>query len=338
MQKILITGFGGFIGYTLVQRLKENFAIVSFDNFSDISNYSIKIARAKELGIDDFESFKKKTSITSGRVVFHYADLRNIEDLDKIFAANTFDVVINLAALAGVRQSLLNPQVYLDSNVKGFVNLLECAKKYGVKNVIYASSSSIYGLNEQTPYTEDQMTDAPISAYAASKKANELMANVYSHLYGMNLIGLRFFTVYGPWTRPDMAAFIFMKAILQDKPIELFNEGNMIRDFTYVDDVVKSITLLIDKIQKEKAPINRIFNIGNHNPILTLDFLHLIEEALGKKAIVTFKPVQPGDMLATNASCEKLYNYIGFKPETAVKDGVNEMVKWFMKYKKDLVA
>jgi UDP-glucuronate 4-epimerase len=338
MQRILITGFGGFIGYSLVKRLREKFEIVTFDNFSDVSNYEIKLDRAKELGVEFPETLKGNQTIQKGNITFHYADLRNTEDLERIFAANKFDIVIHLAALVGVRQSLKNPQVYIDSNVKGFVNLLECANKAAVKNVIYASSSSIYGLNDETPYTEDQKTDSPISVYAASKKANELLANVYSHLYGMNLIGLRFFTVYGPWTRPDMAAFIFMKAIMEEKPIALFNEGNMIRDFTYVDDITASISLLIDKIQTEKTPQNRIFNIGNHNPILTLDFLHLIEEAMGKKAIVTFKPVQAGDMLATNASCDELHRYTGFKPETAVAEGVKQMVKWFKQYKKQAIA
>ena len=334
MQKILITGFGGFIGHSLVQRLKGQFEITALDNFSELSNYSIKLARANQLGISDFESFKTKTVFQSEQATFHYADLCNIEQLEKIFSSTQFDFVIHLAALAGVRQSLLNPQVYIDSNIKGFVNLMECAKKFGVKNIIYASSSSVYGLNDETPYAENQRTDSPISIYAASKKANELLANVYSHLYGMNLIGLRFFTVYGPWTRPDMAAYIFMNAIRNNKSIDLFNEGKMIRDFTFVEDVTKSISLVIDKMQEEKSAQNRIFNIGNHNPILTIDFLQQIEKAMNKKAVVNFKPMQPGDVLATNALCEQLYNYIGFKPETTVEDGVREMVEWFTRFEK----
>lgn len=332
MQKILVTGFGGFIGYTLVQSLKEQFDITAFDNFSDFSNYEIKKARAAQLGINDFETFKTNASFQSGNANFHYADLCNAEQLENIFSANKFDCIIHLAALTGVRQSLINPLAYIDSNVKGFINLLECAKKFEVKNVIYASSSSVYGLNDETPYAETQKTDSPISVYAASKKADELIAHTYSQLFGMNLIGLRFFTVYGPWTRPDMAAHIFMKAIEENKPIELFNEGKMIRDFTYVGDVVKSISLLIEKIQKEKPPINKIFNIGNHNPILTIDFLREIETAMGKKVVINFKPVQPGDMLATNADCEKLYQYIGFKPETTIANGVAEMVTWFNQF------
>lgn len=335
MQKILITGFGGFIGYSLVQELKGQFQIGALDSFSELSNYSIKLARARQLGISDFTLFKTKTLYQSAENSFHYADLCNLEQLEKIFSSTRFDLVIHLAALAGVRQSLLNPQVYIDSNIKGFVNLLECAKKFEVRNIIYASSSSVYGLNDETPYAESQRTDSPISIYAATKKADELFANVYSHLYGLNLIGLRFFTVYGPWTRPDMAAYIFMDAIRKNKPIELFNEGKMIRDFTFVGDVVKSISLLIDKIQKEESSGNKIFNIGNHKPIFTIDFLRLIEEAMHKKAVVVFKPMQPGDVLATNALCERLYDYTGFKPETSIEEGVQQMVRWFIDSERD---
>jgi len=329
MQKILVTGFGGFIGFSLVQAFKQTFDITALDNFSVFSNYEIKKARAAQLGISDFESFRAETVFQSGSTKFYYADLCNAEQLDKIFTSQQFDCIIHLAALTGVRQSLINPQAYIDSNVKGFINLLDSAKKAGVKNIIYASSSSVYGLNQTTPYTEDQKTDSPISVYAASKKADELIAHTYSQLYGINLIGLRFFTVYGPWTRPDMAAYIFMKAIKDEKPIELFNEGKMIRDFTYVDDVVKSILMLVEKIKKEKAPSHQVFNIGNHNPVYTIDFLKEIENAMGKKAVISFKPVQPGDMLATNADCEKLNTYIGFKPETSLATGIGKMVSWF---------
>jgi len=329
MQKVLITGFGGFIGYSLVQALKDRFEITALDNFSTLSNYDIKKARAAELGIADFDAFAQQKSLTKDNLTFHFADLCDVARLDNVFEGQQFDCVIHLAALTGVRQSLVNPQAYIDSNVKGFVNLIECAKKHGVKNIIYASSSSVYGLNEETPYAETQVTDAPISVYAASKKADELLAHTYSHLYNINLTGLRFFTVYGPWTRPDMAAYIFMKAIAEGKPIDLFNEGKMIRDFTYVSDVVNSISLLIEKTQNADKPTHQIFNIGNHNPVYTIQFLNEIEAAMGKKAIVRFMPVQPGDMLATNASCEKLFSYLGFKPETPLNVGVTAMVQWF---------
>jgi UDP-glucuronate 4-epimerase len=333
MQKILITGFGGFIGYSLVQELKDKFRITALDNFSELSNYEIKKARAAQLGIADIDLLKSTGNIQTTAADFYYADLCNPQQLEKCFAGEKIDVIVHLAALTGVRQSLLTPQAYIDSNVKGFINLLELANKHGVKNIIYASSSSVYGLNRETPYTENQRTDTPISVYAASKKADELLAHTYSHLYGINLIGLRFFTVYGPWTRPDMAACIFMKAILEGKPIDLFNEGQMVRDFTYVGDVVKSISLLIDKIQEPGDVKNLIFNVGNHHPVYTIDFLKEIELALGKKAIVNNKPVQPGDMLATNADCAALYTYTGYKPDTPISKGIAEMVKWYTAYK-----
>lgn len=329
MQKVLVTGFGGFIGYSLIQALKSKFDITALDNFSTLSNYDIKKARAKELGITDFEAFTTSKQQSVNNLNFYYADLCNLAELETVFNSRQFDHIIHLAALTGVRQSLINPQAYIDSNIKGFVNLIECAKKHGVKNIIYASSSSVYGLNEETPYTEAQITDSPISVYAASKKADELLAHTYSHLYNINLTGLRFFTVYGPWTRPDMAAYIFMKAIEEGSPIKLFNEGLMIRDFTYVDDIVKAISLLIAKPKGGAAATHQIFNIGNHNPVYTIRFLNEIEVAMGKKAVVEFMPAQPGDMLATNASCEKLFNYTGFKPETPLSEGVAAMVQWF---------
>ncbi len=332
MQKILITGFGGFIGYSLVQALNEKFDITALDNFSEFSNYKIKKARAAKLGITDFALFKKQTLFQSAAGTFYYADLCNSQKLMEILSSQQFDCVIHLAALTGVRQSLANPEAYIDSNVKGFVSLMECAKKFGVKNIIYASSSSVYGMNTDTPYNENQPTDSPISVYAASKKADEIIAHAYSRLFNLNLIGLRFFTVYGPWTRPDMAAYIFMKAIHEDKPIELFNEGKMIRDFTYVGDVVKAISLLIEKSINEKDKRHRLFNVGNHSPVFTIDFLNEVEKAMNKKAIVNFKPIQPGDMLATNADCGKLYNYVAFKPETSLHQGVGEMAKWFLDF------
>ncbi len=332
MQKILITGFGGFIGYSLVQELKDKFRITALDNFSELSNYEIKKARAAQLGIADTDLLKSQGHIQTPVADFYYADICKPEELEQCFTGEKIDVIIHLAALTGVRQSLLTPQAYIDSNVKGFVNLLECANRHSVKHVIYASSSSVYGLNSETPYTEQQRTDTPISVYAASKKADELLAHTYSHLYNINLIGLRFFTVYGPWTRPDMAACIFMKAILEGKPIDLFNEGKMIRDFTYVGDVVKSIGLLIDKIQEPGTVKNLIFNVGNHSPVYTIDFLKEIEQALEKKAVVNNKPVQPGDMLATNADCSSLYTYIGYKPDTTISKGIAEMAEWYKAY------
>lgn len=331
MKKILVTGFAGFIGSTLVRQLRNRYPIVAIDNFTDFSNSAIKQARAKDLG------YAPQVPGDVNGVTFLNADICDAGSLNKIFEAHQVDVIIHLAALTGVRQSLQNPQAYLEANVKGFLNVLECAKMHGVKNVIYASSSSVYGLNDEVPYTESQKTDSPISVYAASKKANELLAHTYAHLFGINFIGLRFFTVYGDWTRPDMAAYIFMKAIYEGNPLKLFNEGKMIRDFTHVDDVVKAISLLIEKIQQSSGGQHQIFNVGNHSPIYTIDFLRAIENAMGKKAIIENQKIQPGDMEATNASTDALYNYIGFKPDTKIEAGVESMVKWFLNYYSTLV-
>lgn len=329
MQKILITGFAGFIGYSLVKALREKYEIVAFDNFSKLSNYEIKLERARNLGISNPESF---TATNMNGVTFYNTDLCHMQALEEVFAAHQFSCIINLAALTGVRQSLNHPQAYIDANVKGFTNLMECAKKHGVSNIIYASSSSVYGLNDEVPYSEAQRTDKQMSVYAASKKADELLANVYTHLYDFNMVGLRFFTVYGPWTRPDMAAYIFMKAIQEGKTIQLFNEGKMVRDFTNVQDVVKAISLLLEKMQQGERISNEVFNVGNHNPIYTIEFLQAIERAMGKQAIVDHQPIQPGDMPVTNASTEKLYNYLGFQPDTDINDGIKEMVEWYKQY------
>lgn len=331
MQKILVTGFAGFIGYSLVNQLREKFSVTALDNFSRLSNYNIKKARAAELGIKNFSDFENTGSFQSANVTLHHADICKPEQLEKIISNESFDCVIHLAALTGVRPSLQNPQAYIDANVTGFINIAEACQKAGVKNIIYASSSSVYGLNQQTPYTENTCTDLPISVYAASKKTNELLAHTYAHLYSMNFIGLRFFTVYGPWTRPDMAAYLFMDAINHNKPISLFNEGKMIRDFTYINDVVQSIALLIEKIRTQKPGVHQIFNVGNHQPIYISDFLQSIEHSMNKKAIVDYKPIQAGDMLATSASCEKLFDYTGYKPHTEVHTGVQQMVDWYLK-------
>lgn len=301
---------------------------MAFDNFSPLSNYHMKLMRANELRINDVDLLKKGR-VKVDNAEYHYADLCDIDALDSIFSQHRFDGIIHLAALTGVRQSVQNPQAYIDANVKGFVNMAECAKKYGVKNFIYASSSSVYGANKETPYKEDSDTSHPISAYAASKKACELLAHTYYQLYGMNMVGLRFFTVYGPWTRPDMAAYIFMKAIAEGREIDLFNEGKMVRDFTYVGDIVKAIDLLLQKMNNTEGPLCQIFNIGNHKPVYTIDFLRQIETAMQQKAKVVNKEIQPGDMLATNAEVEKLYRFIGFRPQTLLDEGVKTMVNWF---------
>lgn len=323
MQKLLITGYGGFIGSTLVQELQQSYSIVAIDNFTSFSNYDIKKAREQQI---------QKNLLPSSQVQLLRADICDAEAMNRLFTDNGFDVVIHLAALTGVRQSLENPQAYVQANVMGFVNIFEAARASGVKNILYASSSSVYGLNPDVPYEENQRTDNPISAYAASKKANELFAHTYGHLYGINNIGLRFFTVYGPWTRPDMAAYIFMDAIHHNKPIRLFNEGKMIRDFTYVQDVVKSISLLVPLMQQENEPGSRIFNVGNHQPVYVIDFLRELEHTMGKKAIINHEPIQPGDMPATNANTDALFEYTGFRPNTDLRTAVTEMVNWYNGY------
>ncbi|MFN8286862.1 MAG: NAD-dependent epimerase/dehydratase family protein [Chitinophagales bacterium] len=328
--RILLTGYAGFIGYTLVQQLKEH-EVVGLDNFSPLSNYDIKLARTKQLGIADVKQLANGP-VQNENGTFYLADLADMAQLNHLFASHQFDLIIHLAALTGVRQSLNNPQAYIDANVKGFVNLLEMAHKHNIKNLIYASSSSVYGNNQEVPYSEKQVTDSPISVYAASKKADELLAHVYAHLYGLNIIGLRFFTVYGPWTRPDMAAYIFMKAIADKQPIDLFNGGKMVRDFTYVGDVVKAISLLIQRFAAGQVKGSDIFNIGNHSPIFVAEYLAAIEAAMGEKAIINNKPIQAGDMPATNADSDKLFQYLGFRPDTKVEEGVKEMVKWFRSY------
>jgi UDP-glucuronate 4-epimerase len=332
MQKILVTGFGGFVGYSLVQRMRSTYTLVALDNFTKFSNYEIKLSRAKDLGIEDFEAFETSGHCSANGVDFYKADICITQDLEKIFAQHKFDAVVHLAALTGVRPSLQFPEAYITNNILGFSNVLEAAHKHGVKNIIYASSSSVYGANTATPYNEEQRTDSPISAYAASKKANELLAEVHVHLYGTNITGLRFFTVYGPWTRPDMAAYIFMKAIAEQQPIQLFDSGKMLRDFTYIDDVTKSIAALLEKNTEDTIAAHRVFNIGNHQPIFTIDFLKKIEDAMQQKAVVEFREMQAGDMPSTYADSSKLQDYLGFAPATNIETGIAAMVQWFRNY------
>lgn len=332
MQKILITGFGGFIGYSLVQRLRGTHGIVALDNFTDFSNHSIKLARAKELGISNVEVLNASKAVSEDGVDFYKADICNPLELEKIFAQHKFDAIVHLAAFTGVRPSLQFPEAYINTNITGFSNVVESARKHGVKNIVYASSSSVYGANTTTPYSENQRTDSPISTYALSKKANELLAEVHTNLYGANIIGLRFFTVYGPWTRPDMAAYIFMKAISDQQTIQLFDSGKMLRDFTYIDDVTETIAALLEKTKNETAPSHGLFNVGNHQPVYTIDFLKKIESAMQQKAIIEFREMQQGDMQATYADTCKLQEYLGFAPSTDIDKGIATMVQWFRNY------
>ncbi|MDP3353744.1 MAG: SDR family NAD(P)-dependent oxidoreductase [Flavobacteriaceae bacterium] len=343
MDKVLVTGAAGFIGFHLARLLaKEGFEVVGIDNINDYYDPNLKLARLQELEIDTTQiTYNDKLK---GQITFIKLDLTDAKNIHQLFAEYRFDYVINLAAQAGVRYSLQNPQAYIDSNITGFLNILEACRAYPVKHLIYASSSSVYGLSEDIPFQEDNCTDHPLAMYAASKKANEMMAHSYAHLYNIPCTGLRFFTVYGPWGRPDMALYIFTKAIVEDQEFEVFNFGNMSRDFTYVDDIVESIKRLIPlapiknnpKFNPKKPTTSKstatyqLFNIGNNSPIALLDFIKAIEKVLGKKGKMVLKPMQAGDVSTTYADVTSLYDYINFKPSTPVEVGIKAFIEQYL--------
>jgi UDP-glucuronate 4-epimerase len=346
--KILVTGTAGFIGYHLAQRLiGRGDEVVGLDAINDYYDPAIKYARLAQTGI--VKEAIEHNKLTSSNKFKNYRFIRlNLEDkqnLDALFAAQKFDKVCNLAAQAGVRYSLINPQAYINANIVGFINILEACRHHSVKHLAYASSSSVYGLNEAMPFSTHNNVDHPVSLYAASKKSNELMAHTYSHLFGLPTTGLRFFTVYGPWGRPDMALFLFTKAILEGKPIDVFNQGQMKRDFTYVDDIVEGVVRVIDHIpignpnwtgqapdpSSSKAPY-KIYNIGNSSPVKLMDFISAIEKALGKEAQKNMLPIQPGDVPATWADVNDLVEDLGYKPGTSIQEGVNRFIAWYKAY------
>ena len=345
--KILVTGAAGFIGYHLCSKLIENHnEVIGFDNINDYYDQSLKLNRIEQLN--------KKANISEGSFYFFKGDLANNNDLNKVFnfdfphkeffSKSKISLVVNLAAQAGVRYSIENPSAYVNSNLVGFCNIIEQCRLSGVDNFIYASSSSVYGGNKELPFKESDIVDNPISLYAATKKSNELIAYTYSHLFNLSSVGLRFFTVYGPWGRPDMALFKFTKAIIENKPIKVFNYGNMIRDFTYIDDVIESIYLLINKSYKEKINSNdknlnqnqnyKIFNVGNSDPKNLKDYIKLIEKSLGKKADIIFEEIQPGDVEATYACTKSLEKWINYKPSTSIEDGIKKFTEWYLNYYK----
>lgn len=346
--KILVTGTAGFIGFSLAKKLLERGdELVGLDSINDYYSVDLKYSRLAQTGInrDDIEYGKLLKSSKYNNYSFIQLKLEDKSAIDSLFAEEKFDKVCNLAAQAGVRYSLENPGAYIDSNIIGFVNILEACRHNKVKHLAYASSSSVYGLNESMPFSTHDNVDHPISLYAASKKSNELMAHTYSHLFQLPTTGLRFFTVYGPWGRPDMALFLFTKAILEDTPIKVFNEGNMRRDFTYVDDIVEGVTRVIDNppspntFWSGKAPDPatapgpyKVYNIGNSNPVSLMDFIAAIEENLGKEAKKEFLPMQPGDVPATWADVSDLESELGYKPNTTVKEGVKRFVEWYREY------
>ncbi len=331
--KILVTGAAGFIGYHLCKRLlSEGHTVVGLDNINDYYDPQLKFDRLKELGVVKEQAEKwntLSTSIVEDNFSFIRLNLQDRAELPKLFKSNSFDQVCNLAAQAGVRYSIENPEVYVDTNIVGFLNILECCRDYKVSKLVYASSSSVYGNSKEVPFTEKQSVDEPISIYAATKKSNELMAHTYSHLFNIETVGLRFFTVYGPWGRPDMAMFLFTDAILNNKPIKVFNEGNLSRDFTYISDIIDGVMAVISSASQSK---NAIYNIGNSKPVKLLDFISALEAELGVTAIKEMMPMQDGDVHRTWADVSSLQNDFGYEPSVSVAEGIAAFVTWYKSY------
>ena len=345
---ILVTGTAGFIGFHTAARLvKEGHFVLGIDSVNEYYDPNLKFSRLAHAGINTDEIEFSKIVAASNNTGYSFCRL-NLEDeagLKKIFEAVRFDMVVHLAAQAGVRYSLENPRAYIDSNVYAFVNVIECCRHFGVKHLVYASSSSVYGLNDVLPFSTAHNTNHPISLYAATKKSNELMAHTYSHLFDLPVTGLRFFTAYGPWGRPDMALFIFTKNIIEDKPIQLYNNGNMVRDFTYVEDIVEGITRVLIHPPAPNAEWKmstgdtssssaayKVYNIGNNSPLPLLDYVAAIEKAIGKKAIIELMPMQPGDVPAACSDVTDLMRDTGYKPDTTVEEGVRRFVEWYKEY------
>lgn len=346
--KILVTGTAGFIGFHLAKRLLERGdEIVGLDNINDYYDVNLKYGRLRELGIDK-ECIKENHFTVSSLLPKHKfikLDLADRVGMEKLFKEEKFDAVCHLAAQAGVRYSIENPHAYIDSNVVGFMNILEGCRNYNVKNLSYASSSSVYGLNKSQPFKTSDHTDHPVSLYAATKKSNEMMAHTYSHLYGIKTTGLRFFTVYGPWGRPDMAPMLFTDAILNDRPINVFNHGKMSRDFTYIDDIVEGIIKVIDNpaefnpkwdaenpTSESSSASYGIYNIGNNAPVSLMEFIETIESALDKVAEKNMMPMQDGDVVSTYADVGALINDFGYKPATKLSDGIKIFVNWYQEF------
>ncbi len=356
--KILVTGTAGFIGSHLAKKLIERGdEVIGLDNINNYYDQKVKYGRLKRSGIIDrleegeaIEYNKILTSNAHPNYHFIKLDLEDKSNMMDLFKAQKFDAVCNLAAQAGVRYSLTNPDAYIESNIVGFINILEACRHNDVKNLSYASSSSVYGLNEELPFSTDHNVDHPISLYAASKKSNELMAHTYSHLYGISTTGLRFFTVYGPWGRPDMALFLFVKAALEGKSIDVFNNGEMLRDFTYIDDIVEGVIRVIDnptksdpswngkdgRVSTSSAPY-KVYNIGNNNPVKLMDFIKAIEIKLGKTIEKNMMPIQPGDVPATYADVTDLVENLNYKPETPIQEGIDNFVDWYLEFFKEKV-
>lgn len=343
--KILITGTAGFIGFHLAKKMLERGdEIIGLDSINDYYDIRVKYGRLAETGIekDRIEYNKLVSSSLYPKYQFIQLNLEDKANLEKVFVEHKFDKVIHLAAQAGVRYSLTNPGAYMDSNIVGFLNILEGCRHHQIKHLSYASSSSVYGLNEIQPFSTSHNVDHPVSLYAASKKSNELMAHTYSHLFKIPTTGLRFFTVYGPWGRPDMALFLFTKAIFENRPIDVFNYGEMQRDFTYVDDIVEGVIRVNDNPPKENPDWNpnsddpstssapyKVYNIGNNNPVKLMDFITALEEKIGKTAEKNMLPIQAGDVPATYADVSDLIRDLDYKPETTIQEGIDKFVDWY---------
>ncbi len=328
--KILVTGTAGFIGFHLAKKLLERGdEVIGIDNINDYYDVNLKYGRLKELGIDSakIEEAQPITSTIFPKHTFIKLDLGDKGQMETLFEREKFDAVCNLAAQAGVRYSLENPHAYIQSNVQGFMNILEGCRENGIKNLSYASSSSVYGLNKEQPFKTSDQVDRPISIYAATKKSNELMAHTYSHLFGISTTGLRFFTVYGPWGRPDMAPMLFADAILNDRAIKIFNNGDMSRDFTYIDDIIDGCIKVIDN--PNRKDLYQIYNIGNNAPVQLMDFIKALENSLGKEAKKEYLPMQPGDVKSTYADVSGLINDFDYKPNTSIQNGVDRFVEWY---------
>ena len=343
--KILVTGAAGFIGSKLAYRLSQRGdEVIGLDNMNDYYDVRLKFGRLEECGIISrskrFIDGSTRESTLFPNYRFIKMDLADRGQMDELFKASQFDAVVNLAAQAGVRYSITNPYAYLDSNLVGFMNVLECCRNSNIKHLVYASSSSVYGMNDKVPFSEDDRVDNPVSLYAATKKANELMAHSYSKLYGLPCTGLRFFTVYGPWGRPDMAPMLFATAISRGEPIKVFNNGNMSRDFTYIDDIVEGTIQALDHTPVAENCPNavpwKIYNIGCSNPVQLMDFISEIESALGVEANKVFLPMQQGDVLKTYADTSKLERECGYRPSTTLHEGIGKFIEWFKSDKNPL--
>tara|TARA_X000000950_G_scaffold106258_1_gene133829 strand:- start:27650 stop:28678 length:1029 start_codon:yes stop_codon:yes gene_type:complete len=336
--KILVTGAAGFIGFhTCLKLVNQGHEVYGIDNINDYYCPELKFDRLKELGFNSTETklFKNVVlSVKFNSLRFSRIDLLDHESINRLFKQEQFEVVCNLAAQPGVRYSLENPKAYIDSNISGFLNILECCRNHNIKHLVYASSSSVYGENKKVPFETTDDVDHPISLYAATKKSNELMAHSYGHLYGFKTTGLRFFTVYGPWGRPDMAYYLFADAIYNKQPIKLYNNGQMERDFTYIDDVVNGMTKIIEK-NIEKREHSRIYNIGNNKTESLQNFIITIEDAMGKKAIKEMYPMQKGDVTKTFASVDALIKDYGYSPRTEIMEGIIKFINWFITHKKN---